>query len=294
MVTQSRFGLSCALALPLTHQLEIDDSRLTAHVRRCLETGCSSVTVFGTTGEGASVSLAERHRVLDALSGAGVSLSQHVLGGVSAASVGDAAQQAEALMDRDCRGVLLAPPFYFKGVTEEGLYKWFSQVFAATGDRLHDVILYNIPSVTQVLLPVSLIKRLKADFPKVVAGVKDSGSDWAYTENLLSAGDDLMVLIGNERYLAAGIRKGAHGAICGLANLCPEILSNQIAGEIEDFRIAELSTEFARFPFVAAVKAILAHRLKDPAWSKVRPPLVELSEAEAAELLKRYDRIASR
>jgi 4-hydroxy-tetrahydrodipicolinate synthase len=103
-----------------------------------------------------------------------------------------------------------------------------------------------------------------------------------------------MVLIGNERYLAAGIRKGAHGAICGLANLCPEILSNQIAGGIEDFRIAELSTEFTRFPFVAAVKAILAHRLQDPAWSKVRPPLVELSEADAAELVKTYDRIASR
>ena len=74
--------------------------------------------------------------------------------------------EAQALVNRDCRGVLLAPPFYFKGVTEDGLYKWFSQVFAATGDRLHDVFLYNIPSVTQVPLPVSLIKRLKADFPK--------------------------------------------------------------------------------------------------------------------------------
>lgn len=159
---------------------------------------------------------------------------------------------------------------------------------------MHDVILYNIPAVTQVPLPVSLIKRLKADFPKVVAGVKDSGSDWAYTENLLSAGDDLIVLIGNERHLAAGIRQGAHGAICGLANLCPEILSDQIKGEIEDFRIAELSTEFMRFPFVAAVKAVLANRLKDPGWSKVRPPLEELSEADAAELLRTYDRIASR
>jgi 4-hydroxy-tetrahydrodipicolinate synthase len=293
MVPQSRFGLSCALALPLTKQLEIDYGRLTAHARRCLETGCSSVTVFGTTGEGASVSLDERHKVLDALSAAGVRLSQQVLGGVAAASVGEAAQQARALIERDCRGVLLAPPFYYKGVTEDGLYKWFSQVFAATGDRMHDVFLYNIPSVTHVLLPVGLIRRLKADFPKVITGVKDSGSDWAYTENLLSTGDDLLVLIGNESHLAAGIRKGAKGAISGLANLCPEILSNQIAGEIEDSRIAELSMAFMRFPFVAAVKAVLAHRLKDPAWSKVRPPLEELSEADAADLVRKYDQIAT-
>jgi 4-hydroxy-tetrahydrodipicolinate synthase len=148
-----------------------------------------------------------------------------VVGGVAAASVGDAAQRAQALIDRDCRGLLLAPPFYFKGVSEDGLYKSFSQVFEATRHRIHDVFLYNIPSVTQVALPVGLIGRLKADFPEVVAGVKDSGTDWAYTESLLSARDDLIVLIGIESHLAAGIRKGAKGAISGLANLCPEILS---------------------------------------------------------------------
>jgi 4-hydroxy-tetrahydrodipicolinate synthase len=292
MIMRSRFGLSCALALPLKNQFEIDHDRLTAQARRCLEGGCSSVTVFGTTGEGASVSLDERKRILDALSAAGVNLRQHVFGGVAASSVGDAVQQARALIDSDCRGMLLAPPFYFKNVAEEGLYNWFSQVFEAIGQRAHDVILYHIPPVTEVSLPISLIRRLKEAFPKVVAGVKDSGEDWAYTENLLSAHhNDLNILVGNERHLAAGLHRGAHGAISGLANLCPEILSNQLEARIEDPRIAELAIEFRKFPFVPAVKAILAHRLKDPAWLNVRPPLTRLSDADAADVAKTYDRI---
>ena len=107
MQSSNRFGLSCALALPLRDHFDIDYVRLTTHARRCLEAGCSSVTVFGTTGEGASVSLAEREKVLDALLTAGINLRRQVLGGVAAASVGDAVEQARVLIDRDCRACCL-------------------------------------------------------------------------------------------------------------------------------------------------------------------------------------------
>jgi 4-hydroxy-tetrahydrodipicolinate synthase len=293
MQSSKRFGLSCALALPLKDHFDIDYFRLKTHARRCLEAGCSSVTVFGTTGEGASVSLAERERILDALLAAGINLRHQVLGGVAAASVGDAVEQARVLIDRDCRGVLLAPPFYFKNVTDEGLYGWFSQVFEMIGQRAQDIILYHIPSVTEVALSVSLISRLKAAFPYVVKGVKDSGSDWAYTENLLRAHDDLLILIGNERHLASGVRLGAQGAISGLANLCPEILLKLIETGEEDSRIVALAIEILKFPFTPAVKALLAHRQKDPAWLNVRPPLEALPEAEAARLAHAYDGIVA-
>ena len=291
MQSTKRFGLSCALALPLKDQFEIDFVRLATHARRSLEAGCSTVTVFGTTGEGASVSLTEREQILDALLAAGINLRQQVLGGVAAASVGDAVEQAGLLFDRDCRGVLLAPPFYFKNVTDEGLYGWFSQVFETIGQRAQDVILYQIPSVTQVALSVSLISRLKATFPNVVKGVKDSGGDWVYTESLLRAHDDLLILIGNERHLASGIRLGAQGAISGLANLCPEILLKLIETGEEDCRVVKLAMEILEFPSTSAVKALIAHRQKDPAWLNVRPPLVALSEAQAARLARAYDGI---
>jgi 4-hydroxy-tetrahydrodipicolinate synthase len=287
-----RFGLSCALALPFNDHAEVDYSRLTTHAKRCLAAGCSSVTLFGTTGEGASVSLVERQRILDEFVAAGVNLRQQVFGGVVAASVGDAVQQALALIDHDCRGILLAPPFYFKDVKEAGLYNWFSQVFAKLGELARDVILYHIPSVTGIELSVSLIRRLKAAFPGVVTGVKDSGVDWTYTENLLKTDDDLLILIGNEKHLSAGIRLGAHGAISGLANVCPDILLEQIeTGKDDDLRIAELASEILRLPFVPAIKALLAEMHKDPVWLNVRPPLVALSEDDAACLVNAFHRI---
>jgi len=291
MQSAKRFGLSCALALPLKDQFDIDCERLGAHAHRALDSGCSSVTVFGTTGEGASLSLAERETILDALLAAGINLRGQVIGGVAGASIGDVVEQAQMLLDRDCRGTLLAPPFYFKNVTDEGLYRWFSRVFETMGPRARNILLYHIPSVTEVALSASLISRLKTAFPNVVEGVKDSGSEWTYTEKLFGIHDDLLVLIGNERHLARGIRLGAQGAISGLANLCPQILVKLIETGEEDSRVDELATELLKFPFTPGVKALLAHRTQDPAWLDVRPPLVSLSVSEAAGLVHACERI---
>src|SRR5271166_1740884 len=265
----SQFGLSCALALPLQPDSSIDFLRLSQHARRSLDAGCSSVTVFGTTGEGASVSMSEREEILGALLAAGIALRDHVLGGVAAAAVGDAVEQARILIDRECRGVLLAPPFYFKHVTDEGLYRWFSQVFEKIGKRARDVFLYHIPSVTEAPLSIELIGRLKAAFPQVVVGVKDSGGDWAYTDKLLHTHGDLILLIGDERHLAAGVRLGAQGAISGLANVHPERLLKLIEAAEDDPPVIELVNEILKFPVTPAVKALIAHRQSDPTWLNV-------------------------
>lgn len=285
------FGLSCALALPLKDSFHIDFVRLAAHAGRCLAAGCSSITVFGTTGEGASISLAEREQILTALSEAGIQMDRQVFGGVAAASVGDAVEQARLVIERGCRGLLLAPPFYYKQVTDGGLYAWFSQVCERIEPHGCDVILYHIPPLTEVALSVQLISQLKKAFPEIVKGVKDSGSDWPYTEALLKMHSDLLVLIGNEGHLSAGVRLGAQGAISGLANLCPELLSKVVETGIDDARVTDLAREIQRFPFVAAVKSLLAHCYNDPAWLAVRPPLVSLLPSDASDLSRAYDRI---
>ena len=134
MNASDQFGLSCALALPIDSDLTIDHSRLLAHARWCLDAGCSSLTVFGTTGEGASVSLTERRQILDTLSSAGIDPSRQIVGGVSATSIDDAVEQTRILTDVSCRRILLVPPFYFKGVRDEGLYEWFAQVCERIAD----------------------------------------------------------------------------------------------------------------------------------------------------------------
>jgi 4-hydroxy-tetrahydrodipicolinate synthase len=292
MTTSSQFGLSCALALPLTGRFDIDFTRLVAHAQRCLASGCSSVTVFGTTGEGASISLAEREQVLAALAESGIGMDQ-VIGGVTASSVGDAVAQARLLMERGCRAALVAPPFYFKDLTDDGLSNWFSLFCEKLDEERIKVILYHIPSATATPLSVPLISRLRESFPRTIQGVKDSGSDWSYTEALLKSHNDLAILIGNERHLAAGVRLGASGAISGLANLLPKLLLRIIETGRDDNRITSLATEILRFPVIPAIKVLLAYRDNNPAWAAPRPPLVRLSKADATSLLLAFDRARS-
>lgn len=294
MQSIDRFGLSCALAIPFKSDFTIDHARHVAHALWCLEAGCSSVTVFGTTGEGASLSLSERSEILGALLSAGVEPGGQLVAGVSATSIGDALEQIQILNDGGCQRILLVPPFYFKGVSEEGLYDWFARVGEKVAHRRLGLILYHIPSVTQVSLTVGLIGRLKAAYPDLVMGIKDSGGDPSFTETLLANHADLTILVGDERHLAASVRLGAKGAISGLANVCPAQLLPLVELGKSDSRIVDIVNELLKYPVTPAVKALLAGHKNDADWLNVRPPLTPISSQGAQDLASAYERIFAR
>jgi 4-hydroxy-tetrahydrodipicolinate synthase len=291
---QNRFGLSVALATPFAEDRSIDLPRLVAHGRQSLADGCNSLTVFGTTGEGASLGLNERNRALGALAGAGVDPRTQLVVGIAASSVEDAIAQGRAALMLGCPNFLLAPPFYFKGAGDEGLFDWFAAVLTGLGPKASNVILYHIPQVTSVGLSVELIDRLKKAFPGQVAGVKDSSGEWANSQALLKQHGDLHILIGDERLLARAMNLGASGTICGLANIAPDLMQAPVNG-IEEPRIAEIIEQLVPFAFTAACKALVGHRRNDPvAWSRMRAPLRSLNEAECRALFAAVDAIRAK
>ncbi len=290
----NRFGLSVALATPFTDAWMIDLPRLVGHGRQSLADGCTSLTVFGTTGEGASLGLNERQRALGALAGAGIDPRTQLVVGIAAASVEDAIAQGRAGLMLGCPGFLLAPPFYFKGVGDEGLFAWFAAVLTGLGPKASNVILYHIPQVTSVGLSMALVDRLKKAFPQQVAGVKDSSGDWDNAQALLKHHGDLHVLIGDERLLARAMNLGASGAITGLANLAPDLMLPLIDG-IEEPRVNAMVEQVLPYAVTAAVKALVGHRRKDPAaWSRMRAPLKSLGEADCLKLFAAIDAIRAR
>ena len=289
-VTQqpARFGLSAALTTPFLPGGAIDLPRLVAQARGGLGEGCSSVTLFGTTGEGSSIGEADRVAILAALAEGDVA-GGRVVGAIAASAVADAVAQARLALSIGCKALLLPPPFYFKGVSDAGLFAWYADVFEQLGAAARDVLLYNIPSVTAVPLSIELIGRLRDAFPSIIVGVKDSSGDWPYTQRLLAAHSDLAILIGDERYLAEGVRRGGEGAISGLANICPRLLLSLAVEGRDDARIADLVNEVLKYPVTPAVKALVAHRTGDAAWLAVRSPLMSIGAEDAVRLARRYD-----
>ncbi|RJT40882.1 dihydrodipicolinate synthase family protein [Mesorhizobium waimense] len=286
----SRFGLSVALATPFHVSGQIAVPAMVAQAKACLGAGCSSATLFGTTGEGASLGTEERRTVIEAMLVAGIPAHQ-LVAGVLVDAAEDAAEQARHALQRGARNILLAPPSYFKNVGDDGLFGWFSAVFAALGPLARGVLLYNIPSVTAVKLSLSLIGRLRTAFPAVVAGVKDSGGDWSYSEALLATHGDLVILIGDERHLARSVRQGGQGAISGMANFVTgEIRAMAVDGR-DDARVENFVLELLKYPVTPAVKVMVARKTGDEGWLAVRPPLEPISAQGRQQLAAAYDRL---
>lgn len=290
MAIQDRFGLSAALATPFDAEMRIDHVVAVSHAKSCLRSGCSSVTLFGTTGEGSSISNAERSVMLQAFLDSGITPEQIVVG-VMANSYGDAALQSREALDFGCRNVLLAPPSYFKNLSDDGLFDWFSSVFAEIGSAARGVILYNIPSVTAVEISVDLVSRLRDAFPGVIVGVKDSSGNWPFTQSLLAKHNDLAILIGDERGLAAGVRLGGQGAISGLANVYAHRLLPMALEGRDDPDVVEAVNQIVAFPVIPAVKALIAHHSGVDDWRRARAPLRTLSDSDYSRLISTVDRL---
>lgn len=288
----NRFGLSCAITTPMREGGAVDLPRLVRHARHVLANGCDSVTLFGTTGEGAALGGPARTAMLGALVGADIDPATKLYAGVAAASLHEAVDQAQMALDAGVKGLLVAPPFYFKGVGDEGLYAWFSQFLEKLGASARNTILYHIPSVTAVDISVGLVERLKKAFPGVVTGVKDSSCDYPTTEAFLKAHGELAILVGDERLLGRAVRAGAQGSICGLANLAPHLLRPIIYEGAENPVVNALVDEICSYPVLAAVKALVGHLHGDAGYGAMRAPLTALDEGQRKRLFAAFDEIS--
>jgi 4-hydroxy-tetrahydrodipicolinate synthase len=286
-IKRGRIGLNCALSTPFAADGSIDLPRMAAHATHVIESGCDGITVFGTTGEGASIANDERRQVLEALSAAGLDIPARVIAGVSAATVTDTVEQARIGYAAGCRALLLAPPFYFGAASDEGLFDFFAAVFGKLGSDLRDVILYHIPGMTRNGISIELTQRLAAAFPGAIIGIKDSNGDWTATERRLRELQGMQVLVGDERQLARAVRQGGAGTICGLANIAPDLLAPLAHAGADDQRVSAMVEAIIAHSFMSAVKAVLAENKADPEWLRMRPPLDPLSEADARALAGR-------
>lgn len=284
-----KFGVSTALLTPFSADGAIDTTRLGAHAADVLKDGVDSVTLFGTTGEGASIGMGERAAGIEALLAAGCP-AEKIIVGVAANAVADAVSQVREGLDHGISSFLLLPPFYFKGLSDAGLVDWHMQVFART-DSAARFILYHIPQVSGVGLPVPVIARLADAAKGRVRAIKDSSGDWQNARALLDLGT-VPVLVGDERILHKAVAEGASGAITGMANLYPARMARIVETADEDPALSEEVTRIVSVPVVAALKAVMSARTGDSGWNRLRAPLAPLDEKARATLFGPDEKVA--
>jgi 4-hydroxy-tetrahydrodipicolinate synthase len=283
-------GVWCAVLTPFDAAGLPDSARLARHVRRILAAGVDGIALFGTTGEGQSLSLKERREGLDALLAAGIAPSR-IVAATGCASLPETVELTRHAVQATCAGALVLPPFFFKAVTDEGVFASYARVIDGVGDARLPLYLYHIPQVSGVAISSSVIERLAIDYPGVLMGVKDSECNLDHTRRLLSRFGDLAIFVGYEPHLPAALAAGGAGTICGIANLFPRLLrrlyDHALTADYHDDlkRVETFIAALERYPLFAAFKALQAELAHDDGWAALRPPLVALdSEARRAWL----------
>jgi len=286
-------GVIAPVLTPFGEDGNPDGERFVEHAHWLMETGCTALAPFGTTSEANSLGLDERMELLEELVDSDLDAAQ-LMPGTGTCSLADTIVLTQHAMELGCGGVLMLPPFYYKGPSEEGLYRYFSEVIEGVGDDKLKVYLYHIPPVAQVGFSLPLIGRLMNAFPNTVAGLKDSSGDWSNTAAILAEYPKLEVFPGSEVFLFDGLKNGAAGCISATCNVSATAIrkvydswqAKSPEAEQQQAAITAIRKAIQAFPMIPALKALIAHYRDDADWAMVRPPFTPLAEADADKVVR--------
>jgi 4-hydroxy-tetrahydrodipicolinate synthase len=285
-------GVFAPVLTPVREDYSPDIERWIIHCHWLMENGCHGLAPFGTTSEANSFSVEERIGMLERLVGADLPAHKMIVG-VGCCAFPDTVRLTSHAVEVGCGGVLMLPPFYYKGVSDEGIFRSIAEVIERVGDNRLRVYLYHIPPIAQVGFSLPLIERLVSMFPQTVVGIKDSSGDAKNLQGILDNFFAFGTFAGSEKFLLQTLRSGGAGTITAMANIIPgqirQVYDHWQSPEAEAMQqeINVLREALRAYSTIPALKQIIAQWRNDPAWTTCRPPLVNLSHAEAAEVIER-------
>jgi 4-hydroxy-tetrahydrodipicolinate synthase len=282
-------GIWPPAATPFREDLSIDMERYVAFCHELLRDGAHGLAVLGTTSETNSLDLEERKSLLEKLVNSGINPAQ-LIPGTGAASFGDAVKLTKHAAELGVKGSLLLPPFYYKGVTDEGLFEFVSEVIRRVNSKRLRLYLYNFPQQTGLVWSPELIATLRGAFPETIVGIKDSSGDEEYLNALLEKFPGFAIFPSSESLMIDALGKGAAGCISATANTHVKAIRALFDGwksenvTAMNKRASAIRLLIASYPLIAAVKATLADQHKHRGWHRLRPPLTPLDDKQTAEL----------
>ena len=284
-------GLIAPILSPFNDDLSFDQNTYNELAKNLLGSGCAGLAPFGTTGEALSISAEERKQALNGLIASGIDPSV-LIPGTGLCNLPESVALSQQAVDLGCEGVMVLPPFYFKGVSDDGLFRYYEEFIARVNRDTLRIYLYHIPQVSGVGLSIELVNALKEKYPSIVVGIKDSSGDWENTRNLLSL-DNFIVYPGSELPLIDAMKLGAPGCISATANLNSRPIA-EVIDCCEDKNwdkaialhnpVAQTRIVFQDYAPIPAQKALLAQMTNQESWRNVRPPLIALTKEKTRQL----------
>ena len=289
MIKERFSGVLAPVVTPFKKDLSPDTERF-LDLCRWITSQKANLAVFGTNSEANSLSAKEKINLLEKLISSGIS-GDSLMPGTGCCSISETVELTKLAVSLGCRGVLMLPPFYYKGVTDEGLFTYFSEVIERVNDEHLSIYLYHIPPISQIPLSSTLVNQLVSKYPEVVAGIKDSSGDWNQTESFHKLNlPNFRIFCGSESFLLKNMQVGGAGCISATANVNPlainELFKNWAHpdAELQQNRVTKIRNIFQRYPMIPALKETIALQSGDKEWSRVRAPLIPISKNQSDAL----------
>lgn len=269
--------------------LDLVPGWMSRHFEFLRANGCNGVVPMGTNGEGPSMSLDERKAVVDMAMEASQGLA--VVPGAGCASLPDTAELTRHAFIAGADGVLVVPPFFFKNVTQAGVLEYYRRLCDAALEPGQALLLYHFPKMSAVPIGDEVVAGLEESHPGCVAGIKDSSGDLASVLHWNVLFPRLRVFAGSDTLASEAYKAGLAGTITAGGNVAPNLLQGIRQAVLAGEDPAEIQAQLNRVrswlemspSMHAATKFLLTLFAGLPEVS-VRPPLVDLSETQRAEL----------
>jgi 4-hydroxy-tetrahydrodipicolinate synthase len=285
-------GVFCAALTPLNADLTPDLATFARHCRYLLSEGCDGIALLGTTGEANSFSAIERRALLESAVNAGIAPSQ-LLPGTGVTALTETIDLTRHALALGVTTVVMLPPFYYKDISDDGVYASYSEIVQRIANPRLKIVLYHIPQMSHQPIPHAVIARLRAQYPATFVGIKDSSGDFANMTTMIEKFPGLAVLAGADPLLLPLLRKGGAGCITATSNLVARDLAyvfrhfndGDAALEAAQNRIIKARERASLFPQIASLKVLLAHQTGHDGWRRLRPPLLPLPQENIDKLL---------
>lgn len=286
------FGVIAAVPTPINNDGNPILDTFLEHCEWVLQNGCDGVNILGSTGEANSFNSHQRKLVMESAS---QNLNnQRLMVGTGTPSISETIHLTQIADDLNYQVALVLPPFYYKPITNNGLFLWYQTLHEKLGSRKIKIYFYNFPQMTGLIIPIEVIEQLHNQWPDRFCGIKDSSGDLNYCRNL-SKNKNFKVFPSSEVSISEAHISKFSGCISATANQTLFLSSKAWAKKNENVdhlvsTIKHLREEISKDSLIPSIKFLVFTRTKNKDWNNLLPPFNSLNETRQQDLISLYDK----